>query len=300
MAEKALQKGGKFMPNPYKWAIIAHGGAKTIKSKEEQSNRDGLNEAIKHGIQILSNGGTALDAVEEVVEALELNPVFNAGLHGSAKNEEGKIEMDASIMDGETLDIGAVASIENIEHPVLVARTLLYEDAILLVGNGANKFAREKGFKEIDNAEVSSCILPKCDTVGCVARDQFGNIAVATSTGGLDNTKAGRVGDVPLPGCGFYADNSRGGISASGKGEAIARVMLASECLYRLKDMEPDKAATQALELLERVGGEGGLITINTHGKIGWSHNSSHFAVGLANSINNAPQIFLKKSEENA
>ena len=278
------------------WVLIAHGGAKDIAPADEAENRAGMLQAIEAGAQLLADGGTALDAVEAVVKLLELNPAFNAGLYGGVKNEDGEIELDASIMDGSTLDIGAVAGLQNIEHPVSVARALLRDKTIFLAGAGAQKFAVAHGFVEKPSNNSDSRAASGCDTVGCVALDQSGALAVATSTGGLTGKRAGRVGDVPLPGCGFYADNQRGAVSTSGTGEAIARVMLASEFLHRLPGNAPDTAAAEALELLKRVDGEAGIISITPDGVIGWSHNSAHFAVGMA-AADNKPQIYLKKSE---
>lgn len=281
------------------WALIAHGGAKYIRADEEKENREGLHAALQTGMLLLKDGGAALDAVNAVVRSLELNPAYNAGLYGSVCNEDGEVEMDASIMDGSSLEIGAVAGIQDVLHPVGVAHALLKEKAILLVGAGAMKFARKKGLigenKPIPASPGSS---KGCDTVGCVALDQNGNLAVATSTGGLEGAKVGRVGDVPLPGCGFYADNTRGAVSASGEGETIARILLASEFLHLLKDMDPEQAALQTIDILKRVNGEAGLIAITPDGRIAWAHNSPNFAVGFAREGDARPSVYLKKSEE--
>jgi len=281
-----------------KWSIIAHGGAKDISKDEEKSNKEGLYEAIKIGSKILSSKGTAIDAVLEVVKMLEKNPAYNAGLYGCVKNEEGMVNLDASIMDGKTLDIGAVAGLRNIEHPIAVAKELLRDQAIFLIGLGAEKFAEQKGFKKLPDSALNSRISKGCDTVGCVALDLHGNMAVATSTAGLEGVRAGRVGDVPLPGCGFYADNKRGAVSASGEGEAIARVTLAAEFLHFLKNTDPQKAITFSLDLLKPIKGEAGLIAITPNGEICWGHNSPNFAVGFADSNDDKPNVYLKKSEE--
>ncbi|MCE3254648.1 MAG: asparaginase [Rickettsiaceae bacterium] len=280
------------------WSIIAHGGAKDISPDEEQPNREGLQEAIEIGSKILALGGSALDAVEKAVKLLEKNPAYNAGLYGCVKNEDGMVNLDASIMDGETLDIGAVAGLRNIEHPVSVARALLKEKAIFLIGEGANKFAEQKGFQKLPDSALHFSASKGCDTVGCVALDIHGNLAAATSTGGLEAVRAGRVGDVPLPGCGFYADNARGAVSASGEGESIARVTLAAEFLHFLKNTDPNEAIKLSLALLERVKGEAGLIAITPNGEICWGHNSPNFAIGYARINNRQPNIYLKKSEE--
>ena len=278
------------------WAIIAHGGAKEIAPAEEGVNREGLNIAIEAGSKILANGGSALDAVEAVVKMLENDPAYNAGLFGCVKNEVGEIHLDASIMDGKTLEIGAVAGLNLIRHPVSVARALLKEKAIFLIGKGANKFAKERNFDN-GTTPTPNPNAVGCDTVGCVARDIHGNLAAATSTGGLDGVKEGRVGDVPLPGCGFYADNRRGAVSCSGEGEAIARVLVASEFLRYLQENEPDEAANRALKPVQEIGGDAGIIAITPKGQIVWSHNSPNFAVGMADASSD-PKIYLKKSEE--
>ncbi len=280
------------------WSLIAHGGAKDIAPDEEVANRAGMVAAVQIGSEILAKGGSALDAVEAVVKNLENNSAYNAGLYGCVTNADGTIELDASIMDGTTLDIGAVVGLQHVQHPVSVARRLLTDKTIFLAGAGAQKFAAEHGFVDPSHSAATAQDATGCDTVGCVARDQHGALAVATSTGGLQDKRPGRVGDVPLPGCGFYADNTRGGISASGDGEAIARVMLASEFLHLLPNSNPDAATAQALSLLTRVNGEAGLIAIGPDGTLGWAHTSAHFVVGLARDGDNAPQIFLKKSEE--
>jgi beta-aspartyl-peptidase (threonine type) len=279
------------------WAIIAHGGAKEIHSDEAEAHRVGMRTALAVGQNILAKGGTALEAVELVVRALEANPVFNAGL-GSARNGAGEIQMDASIMDGATLDIGAVAGIQDFEHPVSIARALLRESPILLVGEKAADFARKAGFGSvIDEGTAQLRKSGCCDTVGCVARDRQGNLAVATSTGGLEGSMPGRVGDVPLPGCGFYAANGIAGVSLSGHGEMIARVLAASGFLHQLPAVGPQVAADAALELVRRLGGEAGLIAITADGSICWTHNSPEFAVALAEASKPDIQVYLSKSE---
>jgi L-asparaginase / beta-aspartyl-peptidase len=279
------------------WTLIAHGGAKYIPFYKKKENQEGLRIAIQLGCTILEDGGTALDAVTEVVKSLEADATFNAGIYGSVTNEDGDIEMDASIMDGETLDIGAFAGVRDIEHPVLLAKALLRDKAIFLVGGGVVKFARERNLPSVAQPEVIKA-SEDYDTVGCVARDKKGNFAVATSTGGLKGSRAGRVGDVPLPGCGFYADNIRGAISCSGEGESIARVLLASEFLHLLKTMPADEAAESAIKLLDRVKGKGGLIAITLDGTIAWAHNSPDFAVGMACEESPEPKVFLKKGAD--
>jgi beta-aspartyl-peptidase (threonine type) len=248
-----------------------------------------MTQAIAFGMRVLAVHGTALDAVEAVVRQLEDDPVFNAG-NGAVRNEAGGVQMDASIMDGASLAIGAVVGLKTARNPVTVARGLLQDKAVLLAGEGAESFARS--YQPVAGRERG--IAVGCDTVGCVARDHQGHLAVATSTGGLEGTRVGRVGDVPLPGCGFYADDTRGAVSLSGEGEAIARLVLAMDFLHRLDMAQPDHAAYLTIRQLHRVQGEAGLIAITPDGTACWEHNTPHFTVGLARE-GHAPQIFLRK-----
>jgi len=264
------------------WSIAVHGGARRIAPGQHQSNRDGCLAAIKIGAAILRDGGSALDAAEQAVRALEDERTFNAG-SGSVPTSAGTVEMDAAMMDGATLDIGAVAALSGIQNPVSVARLILADRPVLLAGEGARAFALEKGipFYEVPSANDED---QQHDTVGCVALDQSGNVAAATSTGGLPEQRPGRVGDAPIPGCGFYADNEAGTVAISGDGESILRALLATRVVDRLGHGSPTDAANAALERLARVGGEAGIITIDTAGRIGIAHNSEHFAVGIASS----------------
>jgi beta-aspartyl-peptidase (threonine type) len=275
------------------WSIILHGGAKTIPSGKEDAHRKGLQQALSVGRELLTAGSSALETVEAVVRKLEDIPVFNAGT-GAVRNAAGTIELDASIMDGATLEIGAVAGVQGFRNPVRIARAFLREKAIFLVGEGATHFARSIGAEPAVHGEEQSA-GGGCDTVGCVVRDDRGDLAVATSTGGLEGAAVGRVGDVPLPGCGFYADNRRGALSLSGEGEAIARVMLAAEALMRMQQDLLENAIDDALELLLRVNGEAGIIAILPDGRIGWGHNSDHFAVAWATASEPSGTIALRK-----
>ncbi len=281
------------------WALIIHGGAKEIAPEEEQSNRQGLAAAIEAGRRVLAGGGTALDACEASVRVLEERPVFNAG-HGSDPTTEGAIEMCSAVMDGATLDIGGVMAVQGVCHPVSVARSLLPEREILIAGDGARQFAQTIGAELCSNDELLTPEQEKAleeahDTVGAVALDTRGNIVAATSTGGLSGQKPGRVGDSPMPGCGYYADNLVGGVALSGHGEAIARLMLASRIIHRIEEAGPDRAIAEALKQMERTGGDAGGIAIDRHGRVGWAHNSPHFAVAAIREGDEAPGIWLKK-----
>lgn len=281
------------------WKLIIHGGAKEIAVEEECANREGLAEAIDLGRAILGAGGRAMDAVEACVRKLEDDPAFNAG-RGSALTNSGTIEMSAAVMDGRTLDVGAVAALAHVRNPVSVARAMLREYEVLMVAAGAERFA--------DSIGAERCTLDKLiaepgrassghDTVGAVALDPGGDFAVAISTGGLPGQKPGRVGDSPLPGCGFYAENSRGAVALSGHGEGIARLALASRIMHAMAELHPDDATLDCLRLMDRVGGDSGAIAIDAQGRIGWSHNSENFAVAMMAEGDQAPAITLKKGK---
>jgi beta-aspartyl-peptidase (threonine type) len=265
------------------WAIIVHGGAKTIPPGQEELHREGCLRALSAGQAILDTGGSALDAVELAVRRLENDPIFNAG-YGSVLNADGQVECDAAIMDGATLAVGAVAAVRNLRHPISVAAALLQERAVLLVGEGAERFAHDHDSEVCEPGAliVDHAANPGCDTVGCVALDRHGNIAAATSTGGIAGARPGRVGDSPPPGCGLYADNEVGGVSLSGEGESLIRTVLASRLMQALETMAPGPAIGRALNHLIRVGGEAGLIAIDARGRVDWGHNSAHFAVAYA------------------
>jgi len=280
------------------WAVIVHGGAKTIQEVLRDRHRQGCLRAVEAAAARLGVGDSAVEAVEAAVRVLEADPTFNAGT-GSVLNEAGQVECDAAIMDGSDLSVGGVAAVRTLRHPISVARRMLSERPVLLVGEGAEAFARAH-----DGEFCASHDLvpppdddPGCDTVGCVAIDRHGNIAAGTSTGGLRGCAVGRVGDSPLPGCGLYADSAVGGVSLSGEGESIIRTTLAARLIQALETDKPGAAIDHALAVLERVGGEAGLIVIDHRGCIDWGHNSDHFAVGHASS-QEPPQAFIQRSED--
>jgi beta-aspartyl-peptidase (threonine type) len=290
-----------------RWALIVHGGAKPWDDSEAQANREGVSRAAEAGARVLSGGGSALDAVETAIRTLEDLPVFNAG-KGSAPNEEGGIEMCAGIMDGRDLSAGAVGAIKAVRNPIGVARRLITEKEVILVGEGALKFARQEGFplstdEELKAEEEKQLATEGLhDTVGAVALDLGGNLAAGTSTGGLSGQKVGRIGDSPLPGGGLYADNHVGAVSFSGDGETIARLTLASRVMASLEDGEGmEHAIAKSVAKLPGTGGagaDGGGIGIRKDGEIGWAHNSPMFVVGLVASGMPAPKVYLKKDEE--
>ncbi len=272
----------KFTP-----AIIVHGGAGPVRDDSLPARLAGCKDAALAGWKTIQQGGSALDAAEAAVIVLEDNPLFNAGT-GSTLNSLGQVEMDAAVMEGETLRAGAVAAVQGIKNPIKLARRVMEDGRHLFyAAEGALLFARAIGFAQCDpealivEAERARW-REKHGTVGCVALDLEGKIAVATSTGGIFNKLPGRVGDSPLIGCGTYA-NDCGGVSCTGQGEAIIRIVLAKTALDLLKEgAEPQAAAHQAITLLaQKTGGAAGLIIIDRQGKVGHARNTERMPVSF-------------------
>jgi beta-aspartyl-peptidase (threonine type) len=265
--------------------IIVHGGAGSIKDDSLPGRLEGCRAAALAGWQMLKGGEPALAAVEAAVVELEDNPLFNAGT-GSTLNTLGKVEMDAAIMEGDSLRAGAVAAVSGIKNPIKLARRVLEDGRhVMLAGDGALLFAREIRFPE---CSPESLVVErertrwesKHGTVGCVAFDTNGRLAVATSTGGIFKKLPGRVGDSPLIGCGTYA-NDFGAVSCTGHGEAIIRVVLAKATVDMLSSgAHSQSAARQAIELLAgKTQSSGGLILVDRHGRIGYARNTMHMPV---------------------
>ena len=271
-------------------AIIVHGGAGRIRAEELPVRLDGCKDAALAGWEIIQQGGSALDAAEAAVVVLEDNPLFNAGT-GSTLNSIGQVEMDAAVMEGETLRAGAVAAVQGIKNPIKLARRVMEDGRhLLFAGEGALRFARQIGFPECPPeslmvARERKRWEEKHGTVGCVALDGDGKIAVATSTGGIFNKLPGRVGDSPVIGCGTYA-NDYGGVSCTGQGEAIVRIVMAKTTLDLLREgVEPQAAAHRAIALLaQKTGGTAGLIMIDRAGKIAYARNTERMPVGCIHS----------------
>ena len=294
-------------------ALIVHGGAKTIAPEKRDASKTGCAAAVYAGWDILRDGGSAIDAAEAAVRLLENDPTFNAG-YGSALTSDGRAQMDAAIMEGRELNAGGVAAIEGVRHPVSIARRLLYETPVLLVGADARRFAAQRNLelcepealisdeqrRKWEAAKGQNRFPDGHDTVGAVALDSSGLLVAATSTGGLDNCVPGRVGDSPLIGCGLYADNGIGACALTGEGEAIIRMALAITTLDMLDNTDrPDKAVEIALDKMKRrVGGEAGCILITPDGKIGWHHNSENMACAYQIGGMSAPKAFVSKKEE--
>jgi beta-aspartyl-peptidase (threonine type) len=292
--------------------IIVHGGAWAIPDRMVEAHLVGCTAAAEEGGRVLSEGGSALDAVEAAVRVMEEDPTFDAG-RGSFLNREGAIEMDAVIMDGARLRAGSVAAVRNILHPVTLARLVMERtDHVLLVGEGANLFASEVGMEATPEEDLlvgrelerwrklrkdprfrAKVIFepPKAspswdvpgDTVGAVAMDAKGNTAASTSTGGTPKKRMGRVGDSPLVGAGAYADDTTGAVSATGWGEPIILACLSKRVLEFIeRGMGPSRAAQAALdEMLDRFEGRGGVILITPDGSISASFNTPRMAYAM-------------------
>ena len=267
--------------------IIVHGGAWGIPDRLVEANIKGVEESVKAGWKVLEAGGSALDAVVAAVNVMEDNSSFDAGI-GSVLTEDRTVEMDALIMDGSNLDAGAVAGLKDVRYPIRLARKVMEETPhVMMIGEGANRLADEFGLERITQEEL---VTEEArlefeewsekaeygdsfghDTVGSVALDSDGNIAAATSTGGVTGKKVGRVGDVPLIGSGGYADNRVGGVSTTGHGEAIMRVNLAKLVLtYMETGVHIQEASEKALGYMAlRVNGSGGLIALDADGNMG-------------------------------
>ncbi len=276
------------------WAIALHGGAGAMSREnytEEQINQyeTELSAALLIGEEILKNGGSSLDAVEQVVRYLEDCPLFNAG-RGAVFTNDGKNELDAAIMVGSDLRAGAVAGIGDIKNPISAARMVMEKsEHVLMVGKGASLFASQNGAEVVDSSyfytERSWKALQralerdkKMGTVGCVALDKQGNLAAATSTGGMTNKRYGRVGDVPIIGAGTYANNKTCAVSATGHGEYFIRYTVAHDisALMEYKGLSLAKAAEEVIHRkLEVVDGRGGIIAVDKYGNVNLSFNTS-------------------------
>lgn len=256
-----------------------HGGAGRWAGEDRTPAVAGVARAAAVGWRVLADGGSALDAAIEAVVALEDDPLFNAGT-GSVLNADGEVEMDASVMAGDTLSAGGVTCIRRVRNPVLVARRVMEAtDCVLLAGAAATAFAREQGFGEHDPG------LPRVvrkgragqgvGTVGAVALDGAGRLAAATSSGGRAGKRAGRVGDSPIPGAGNYA-GAQAAVSATGWGEQMLRYVTAKDVAARIaRGASPPQALQEALnDMARRFGEPIGAIALDAHGNLGVVHGT--------------------------
>ncbi len=290
-------------------AIAIHGGAGALAPSDltperEQAYRQGLERALRAGFDVLAGGGASLDAVVAAVQALEDDPLFNAG-RGAVLNAAGVAELDASLMDGRDLRAGAVAGLRHVRSPIELARRVMERSAhVMLAGPGAEEFALEQGMAPVPNShfvtERRQRELQKhlaglaaageeslMGTVGAVALDQQGNLAAATSTGGTTGKRYGRVGDSPIIGAGTYAANDCCAVSATGHGEYFIRAAVAHEIasLMRYRGLDVAAAADEVvMRQLVRLGGEGGVIALGRDGTIAMPFNSAGMLRGAMDS----------------
>ncbi len=316
-----------------KYTIVIHGGAGTIlKSmltpESEQNYINGLQNAVNAGYEILKNGGNAVSAVEAAVVSLEDNELFNAG-KGAVFTKKGVNEMDAAIMDGSDLNAGAVAGVRNIKNPIKLAREVMtHSGHVMLGGSGAKEFAINRGIElapdeyfftkyrydqwvEIrdsdyyqldhkeDNLKGMAHEEKKFGTVGAVAIDEYGHIAAATSTGGMTNKRYGRIGDSPIIGAGTYANDKTCGVSCTGHGEYFLRAVVAYDvsCLMEYKGLSLKDACNEVVKnKLVKLGGEGGLIAVDSFGNYELCFNSAGMYRGVrtADGVN---QVSIFKDE---
>ena len=298
-----------------RWALVCHGGAGLISRdqltpEQDAAYRDALGGAANAGAAVLRAGGSAMDAVEAAILRLEDDPLFNAG-RGAAFTAEGRIELDASIMDGATLAAGAVAGLSTTRHPISAARAVIEgSDHVLLGGEGADAFARSQGLEQVDPsyfvtearwkslertlARLGLPIPPrpqvqedaraelahdegKRGTVGCVALDAHGHVAAGTSTGGTTGKRWGRVGDSPIIGAGTYAADGACAVSCTGAGEYFIRLGVAHRicALVEYAGLSLQAAVDRVVRGdLEALGGEGGVIAVGPDGSMAWSYNT--------------------------
>jgi beta-aspartyl-peptidase (threonine type) len=295
------------------FGLVIHGGAGVIVRSEltpelEAAYRTQLTATVDAGYAVLDHGGSCLDAVVAAIKVMEDSPLFNAG-HGAVMNAEGTCELDASIMDGRTLDAGAVAGLQHIRNPIVLARDVLERTPhVMLIGGGAEAFAWQLGYdfvpnqyfqtdrrrrqlalaRELEHRAASTVQQHpervtfatvddnKYGTVGCAALDRAGNLAAGTSTGGMTNKQYGRVGDSPIVGAGTYAKNATCALSATGHGEFFIRSVFGHNvsALMEYKGLSLRDAAAEAVRQMAELGGTGGLVAIDRHGNIAMPFNT--------------------------
>jgi beta-aspartyl-peptidase (threonine type) len=288
--------------------MLVHGGAWAIPDDAVEAHLQGVRTAAAAGYAVLQEGGSCLDAVEAAVVHMEDDETFDAG-RGSFLNMDGRVQLDACMMDGDTLRAGGVGCVEHIRNPIVAAKKILTDSPhVYFVGSGAERFAQEHGLELCANDEL---IIPReverlseakqqgylqmpdefgpmrsHDTVGAVALDAAGNIAAGTSTGGTLNKAPGRVGDSSLIGCGCYADNLSAAVSTTGWGEPMMKLVLSKWTADKVEQgLAPQEAAQRALYYLKsRLNGHGGMILIDARGRVGIAHNTPRMAWAMASS----------------
>ena len=291
-----------------KYAIVIHGGAGVMSKSRMNDERQAeykkvLNQALEIGEELLKEGATATDVVVEVIQVMENSPLFNAG-KGAVFTNEGKNELDASIMEGNTLNAGAVAGVRNIKNPIKAAREVMYNsEHVFLSGKGASEFAKQQGLEMVNNKyfftesrykslkqlqkrERERTKNDNMGTVGCAVLDTHGNLCAGTSTGGMTNKKFGRIGDAPVIGAGTYANNNTCAISCTGHGEYYIRLVFARDisALMEYKNLSVTEACREEIRKLSELDGTGGVIAVDANGNIAMEFNTSGMFRGFIKS----------------
>ncbi len=303
-----------------RWRLVIHGGAGSMRpgrvdSGQERRARAGLEASLAAGAAILEKRESALDVVEAAVRVLEEDPAFNAG-RGSVLTASGCIELDAAIMDGRTRSAGAVSGLRTTRAPISLARRLLDDGRhVFLSGHGADDFARDNGFEQVANswfevperrAQLEELLSAggfddevKYGTVGAVAVDVDGHVAVATSTGGLTAKRWGRVGDSPLIGAGTYADDRSAAVSATGSGEYFIRAVAAHQLAERVRlgAQTLQQALDAVLADIESLGGKGGLIAVGPDGEAAWGFTTPGMYRGMADASGRTVRVYAEADE---
>ena len=307
-------QGKSVIGQKQEWAIVIHGGAggmtkENLTPELDKEYRASLQVALTAGKKILSEGGSALDAVEQTIRTMEDNPLFNAG-KGAVFTHEGRNELDAAIMDGSNLGAGAVAGVTDIKNPISAARKVMVNSPhVMLSGAGASQFAKEQGLEIVPSSyfytnkrfnELQELLKKeKFGTVGCCALDKNGNLAAGTSTGGMANKRYNRIGDSPIIGAGTYANNSTCAVSGTGHGEYFIRWTVAHDisALMEYKGLNLKEASELVVnDKLVKAGGSGGVICVDKSGNISMPFNSSGMFRGFA-TADGKEGIFIYKDE---
>ena len=302
------------------WKLVIHGGAGAMRpahgdEDHEERARQGLRDALDAGSAILSEGGSAIDAVEAAVRVLEDDPCFNAG-RGSTLNAEGLVELDAAIMDGSNRRAGAVAGVRTTRAPISLARTLMERGPhVFLSYEGADRLAREAGLAQVENSwfvtserrrQLDELLAKggfdaevKYGTVGAVAVDISGHVAAATSTGGLTAKQWGRIGDSPLIGAGTYADDRSAAVSCTGSGEYFMRAVAGHQLgeRIRLAGESLQTALDATLQDIKELGGTGGMIAVAPSGECAWGFTTRAMYRGVADAGSRKVAIYADEEE---
>ena len=302
---------------PSSWKLVIHGGAGVLEKSRmspelDRQHRAGLETALAAGADILAGGGSALDAVETAARALEDNPLFNAG-HGAVLTFDGTTELDAAIMEGRTRNAGAITGASRARNPISLARAVMERSPhVFLAREGADRFAVEQGLeqapdgyfdlperrRQLEELKASNSdgfdVDMKFGTIGAVALDVHGDVAAATSTGGITGKRWGRIGDSPLIGAGTFADNRSCAVSATGSGEYFIRAVVAHEISARMQYLgeSPQQAADAVMADVAALGGNGGVILVSASGETVYSFNSQGMYRGTASAERRSVAIY--------